>query len=528
MRPFCLDAAELDGVLASLDLSPFKEPMVPEEVSEEFTIGGLMRKRMQIRRKWAQFAALFPDHPTVRVLQTYSDVPFERTGWGLLSMLLPSDCNFTSQGGDLFVPPELPHFGDRIWIRNGLYLQGVLTNQHLAGSASGLITHLFNYHSKLRAMWFLSHTQVVAKVLSGRRTCTTFSLLDCMTPQTVQDDISGSMYQSLCDMSEEAIKGTPLSHRSRLAIGMQARDSPEGSVLRYLMTPQHAQPRIPRPSMSSSSSPSSAPMSIDDDDDEGAHPNHLADHTFQNQASLLVASKCKGTIANISLVYQPSGQQSMGPNTVLQNGAYGRTHHYYNAPNRYNCLVESEFAVVMGVYGPHDRPSQRPSPTPPPPGTSHVPWKQRPGYQASAQSKQCKQRLGDVITGVGVDGPAYRPPSTWMGHLRPQRGDGCASKDIFMRRGGAMHRFQRSCTEATTTPQELNTSVRRMNTHIRYQGFNNRAGFATGLNPSDHALHAYCARASLVAVVSNTSQVGYSVIGPFVDGKTGVGWWWWY
>lgn len=158
----------------------------------------------EIRAQWDRFARGHPDHLTVRALAAQG-VRYEETGMGVFSMFLPSNCTFVGQPpsscllGQYRQARHLPPGLAAITIRNGCYVQGIITAETLTGSR-GLLNHIFQHHGSSdrslgrrgiraavrEATRFVSRIQRMTTCASLYAYCPSIGLDDCLLPARVR------------------------------------------------------------------------------------------------------------------------------------------------------------------------------------------------------------------------------------------------------------------------------------------------------------------------------------------------------
>lgn len=234
-KPFHLPAADLPTLLMNVTETPFDKR--PE-------MHALIDTMLRIKKTWAWFAAKYPTHPTVQTLKQY-DIPFECTGAGIISCLLPETVEYLSPDccTDAFQTKIRPGRQLPLWVTRGIIVQGIVTNRHVGSNATGLLAHIAQYHGKKTAMNFTDQMQVLASFVTTKSTAT-FSLYDCMLPQvlarSVKQDMDDQLHQaaimrtsgSNC-VTAGACRQQALNHL------MRAKERSEWIVSRYVRTPFH-------------------------------------------------------------------------------------------------------------------------------------------------------------------------------------------------------------------------------------------------------------------------------------------------
>lgn len=518
-RPFCIPAADLFSLLMTVRENAFG-------LRDEVHV--LVELITRIRKTWKLFADANPLHPTVHTLNKLG-IEFEYTGAGVLSCLLPETTEYmsTETCSDPYQSSLRPGRQLPLRVTRGIIVQGVVTNRHIGPNAAGLLAHVACYHGKAAAMDFTNQMQVLASCITMKATAT-FSLYDCMLPQSLSHHIKRDMDEQLHQAAIMRTSGTRcvaagMARQQALHHLLRARERSEWIVSRYIRAPFHYTEYLEQTVLAEEQSrnkmriqhPSSSVSSMSETDRQTLLQNLIVaadlqrkhDNTFdhfdrRNQAGLMLDSQCKGTVSGISQVFEPLGQYALGEARHIVENTFGRTQALYRGPHIIACMTPQSWHIFAGTYykgadsgriasistailPQNDTFNRRPPPLPPHSAGIDADTMPSSTVAATTDAMDCETERRE--------GDAQFHAARLFGH---------ANTPTVLRRTLRGRAYQRSIFE-TGGP---NTRLCEMKTHLQYQGFNSESGLGIGLRPTNYAIYAMCARHSLVGVTCNTSH----------------------
>jgi hypothetical protein len=112
--------------------------------------GGFQRLlgRIQVVKvAWQRFIQQNPEHPRVQEILTHANGDYLHTGWGLVSLMLPATCNYTSAS---------------IRVVDGNIVSGCMTEAALAGGVTSLLRHVWLHHTTNEGLLIVDACQRLA------------------------------------------------------------------------------------------------------------------------------------------------------------------------------------------------------------------------------------------------------------------------------------------------------------------------------------------------------------------------------